>query len=149
MTPAERWLALALRILAVPVLLAFPCALLPVSWMDATHRWLGLGALPEAPILEYLARSSSLLYGYHGLLLLLVASNVPRHLPVIWLMGGAGVAFGLAMLVIDHAAGLPAYWQALEGSFIALESCLILILAWRAALAIRTSAIHHRDQRAR
>jgi hypothetical protein len=143
MSRAERLLSWLLRILAVPVLLAIPCALLPVAWMDATHQWLGLGALPEAPILEYLARSASLLYGFHGFLLLLVASDVRRYLPVIWLMGGAGFAFGLAMIVIDHAAGLPVYWRWLEGGFIVAESSLILILARRVTLAIRaTSATH-------
>ena len=139
MSRAERWLSLALRILAVPMLLAIPCALLPVAWMDATHQWLGLGSLPQAPILEYLARSASLLYGFHGVLLLLVASDVRRYLPVIWLLGGAGVAFGLAMLAIDHAAGLPVYWRRLEGGIIMGEGALVLGLARRATSAIRQS----------
>ncbi|MCL4178716.1 MAG: hypothetical protein KJ072_13370 [Verrucomicrobia bacterium] len=140
MSSAERWLSLALRILAVPVLLAIPCALLPMDRMDAIHQGLGLGPLPAAPILEYLARSSSLLYGFHGFILLLVASDVRRYLPVIWLLGGAGFAFGLAMLVIDHVAGLPVYWRWLEGGFILGESGIILVLTWRVDQAIRRSA---------
>jgi hypothetical protein len=140
MSPAERWLSRVLRILAVPVLLAIPCAFLPVAWMDVTHQWLGLGPLPNAPILEYLARSCSLLYGFHGFILLLIASDVRRYLPVIWLMGGAGLAFGVAMLVIDHVAGLPVYWRWLEGSFILLESGIILWLTWSASLAIQADA---------
>ena len=139
MSSAERWLSLALRILAVPVLLAIPCALLPMDWMAAIHQRLGLGPLPDAPILEYLARSSSLLYGFHGFILLLVASDVRRYLPLIWLLGGAGFAFGLAMLVIDHLAGLPVYWRWLEGGFILGESGIILLLTWRADQAIRRS----------
>jgi hypothetical protein len=139
MSSAERWLSLALRILAVPVLLAIPCALLPMDWMNAIHQRLGLGPLPTAPILEYLARSSSLLYGFHGFILLLVASDVRRYLPLIWLLGGAGLAFGLAMLVIDHLAGLPVYWRWLEAGFILGESGIILLLTWRADQAIRRS----------
>jgi len=139
MSRAERSLALVLRILAVPVLLAIPCALLPVAWMDATHRWLGLGAMPDAPIIKYLARSTSLLYGFHGLLLWLVASDIRRYLPVIWLMGGAGLVFGLAMFVIDHAAGLPVYWRWLESGFIVVESAIILAFTWRATLALRAA----------
>ena len=27
---------------------------MPVSWMAATHRWLGLGEMPTGPIVEYL-----------------------------------------------------------------------------------------------
>jgi len=138
MSPAERWLSGVLRILAVPVLLALPCALLPVAWMDATHRWLGLGALPVAPIVEYLARSASLLYGFHGLLMLLVASDVRRYLPVIWLMGGAGLAFGLTMLIVDHLAGLPVHWRWLEGTIIMIESGVILALTRRANHSIQT-----------
>lgn len=135
MTSAERWLTLALRVLAIPVLLAIPCALLPVSGMNATHQWLGLGPLPDAPIVEYLARSSSLLYGFHGLLLLLVATDVRRYLPVIALLGGAGVAFGMAMFVIDYAAGLPVHWRWIEAGAIVIESGVILALAWRAGNA--------------
>jgi hypothetical protein len=140
MSSAERWLSGVLRLFAVPVLLALPCALLPVAWMDATHRWLGLGVLPVAPIVEYLARSCSLLYGFHGLLLLLVASDVRRYLPVIWLMGGAGFAFGLTMLIVDHLAGLPLHWRWLEGAIIMTESGIILALARRATRAIRSGA---------
>lgn len=140
MSRAERSLALVLRILAVPLLLAIPCALLPVSWMDATHRWLGLGAMPDAPIIKYLARSSSLLYGFHGLLLWLVASDVRRYLPVIWWMGGAGFGFGLALFVIDRAAGLPVYWRWLEGGFVVVESAVILFFTWRASRALRAAA---------
>jgi hypothetical protein len=142
MTSAERWLSLALRILSVPVLLAIPCALLPVAWMDSTHQWLGLGPLPEAPILEYLARSSSLLYGFHGLLLLLVATDVRRYLPVIWLLGGAGLLFGVAIFAIDYAAGLPAHWRWVEAGAIIAESIVVLVLAWRAAKAISMTRSH-------
>jgi hypothetical protein len=138
MNAAERRLAMVLRILAVPVLLAIPCALLPMPWMEAIHQWLGLGTLPDSPIVEYLARSSSLLYGFHGILLLLVASDVRRYLSVIWLMGGAAFAFGLAMFVIDHMARLPVYWRWLEGGIITIESTIILVLTWRVSVALRT-----------
>ena len=135
MNAAERRLAWVLRILAVPMLLAIPCALMPMAWMEAIHLWLGLGELPETPIVEYLARSSSLLYGFHGILLLLVASDVRRYLSVIWLMGGAAFVFGLAILVIDHMARLPIYWRWLEGGIILLESTIVLVLTWRVSIA--------------
>ena len=46
----ERILALVLRLNAVVLLLAFPMMLLPVEWMAATHRGLGLGEFPASPV---------------------------------------------------------------------------------------------------
>ena len=63
---ALRWF---LRLVGAFSLLALPCALMPFSWMDATHRWLGLGTLPSEPIVAYLARSLSLFYALLGGLL--------------------------------------------------------------------------------
>ena len=52
--------------------LAFLAMLLPVDWMDSIHRSMGLGELPRAPVVDYLARSVAALYGFHGALLLLM-----------------------------------------------------------------------------
>ena len=45
---------------------AFLAIFLPVEWMASTHRWLGLGEFPRAPVVDYLARSIAALYGFHG-----------------------------------------------------------------------------------
>jgi hypothetical protein len=56
-------------------------------------------------------------------------SSAERWLSVI---GGAGFAFGLTLLVVDHLAGLPFHWRWLEGPIIMTESGVILAMARRA-----------------
>ena len=71
MTPAAADAALkwVLRLVGGVELLAVPFVLLPVAWMDAVHdRGLGLGPLPRGPVVEYMARSLSVLYAGHGAL---------------------------------------------------------------------------------
>lgn len=135
MTPQERLLAIVLRIAAVPLLLALPCAALPFPWMDATHRWLGLGELPPNAIVSYLARSCSLFYAVHGAIILFVSFDVRRYLPVIQLLCATGIAFGVALVAVDHSAGLPGFWKWVEGPFVAAEGLLGLWLARRAAFS--------------
>lgn len=109
MDRAER-LALALRLVGWVMILALPCAALPRPWMEATHAWLGLGEMPRGPIVDYLARSESLLYALFGALCLVVANDVLRYQPLIEGAAGLSVLLGAALLFIDLAAGLPAYW---------------------------------------
>jgi hypothetical protein len=132
MTRQERILALVLRVGAVPLLLALPCAGLPPAWMDVTHRWLGLGPLPTGPIVDYLARSCSLFYALHGAMILFVSFDVRRYLPFIRFLGWLGIALGFGMLAVDHVAQLPGYWRWLEGPFVIAEGLLVLWLARRA-----------------
>ena len=61
MTRADKALVLLLRFVGVPALFALVAVFMPVSWMAATHRWLGLGEMPAGPVVEYLARSVSAL----------------------------------------------------------------------------------------
>src|SRR5687767_4147070 len=82
-TPRERLLAFLLRVAAVVLLLALAAVFFPRSWMSAVHEVMGLGPLPEGPIVDYLARSASLLYAHLGALYWFVAPDVRRHLPVI------------------------------------------------------------------
>jgi hypothetical protein len=121
-----------LRVLGSVVLLALPAALLPVGWMNALHRSLGMGELPKAPIVEYLSRSCSLLYAMHGALLLFVSFDVRRYLGAIRFLAWAGLVFAAGMLWVDLAAGMPSLWTWSEGPIIAAESILILWLARRA-----------------
>jgi hypothetical protein len=56
--------------LRIPGLFGLDAVFVPLSWMDATHRWLGLGEMPTAPVVEYLARSVSAFYAVLGALCL-------------------------------------------------------------------------------
>jgi len=128
MDRSEPILKLVMRLAGLVMLLAFPSALLPESWMAATHRWLGLGEFPDGPLVEYLTRSVSLLYGIHGGLLIVLASRPRRYRPIIAYLAGINLLAGLALLAIDVKAGLPWYWVALEGPPVFGFGVLVLTL---------------------
>ena len=111
----ELALRILLRALGVIVLCAVPAIFMPTAWMAAIHEWLGLGAMPEGPLVEYLTRSLSAMYAIQGPLFLLVASDLRRYRGVVTYLGAVNVALGLAMVWVDHLAGMPAFWSWGEG----------------------------------
>ena len=80
---------------------------MPLSWMAATHRWLGLGEMPTGPVVEYLARSVSAFYALVGGLCFMVAADLDRYRSLVRSLGVAFALLGLVFLGIDLAAGLP------------------------------------------
>ncbi len=125
---SRRLLIVLLRFGAVMTGLAFLTLPLPVETMVSTHRWLGLGELPRAPIVEYLARSVSAFYGFHGVLLFLLSSNVDRFAPIITFIAVMNVLLGLMLIAIDTHAGLPALWVACEGPPVVLTGIAVGLL---------------------
>lgn len=108
-------------------LLAFGAMSLPRSLLEAVHRGLGLGEFPREPIAEYLARSSSMLYGCCGVLLLFLSRDIVRYAPVLRCMAVCGWGAAGCLIVIDATAGLPWWWLVAEGT-----SCAGLwTLVWR------------------
>lgn len=136
MTSAERMLVLVLRLFGAVMLLAFPAAMMPFAWMDQIHHGLGMGELPARPIVEYLARSCSLLYALHGAVVMFVSTNVRVYLPVIRFLGWAGIVFGGVTFLVDASAGMPSFWTLSEGAIIVTESCLLLYLAGRVSAGL-------------
>lgn len=129
MDPRELWLIRLLRLSGTVLLLAFLAALMPASTMRAVHeQWLGLGTFPASPLVDYLTRSISLLYGFHGALVWLVSTDVRRLRPVVVYLGWMNVAFGAGMLAIDLAAGLPWWWTWAEGPPILAIGVVLLVL---------------------
>lgn len=106
---------------------AFLAMFLPVDWMVSTHRWLGLGEFPRLPIVDYLTRSVAALYGFHGALLMLIATDPLQHRRIVWFVAVMNVTFGLIMVAIDLHAGLPLWWTLVEGPPIVV---LGIIIAW-------------------
>ena len=112
----RRWLLrLLLRFAGIVTVTAFGAIFLPVEWMAATHRWLGLGEFPRAPVVDYLARSIAGLYGFHGVLLLIVAGDPVRYRTIISYVAWLNMLFGLSLVAIDIHAGMPAWWTLGEG----------------------------------
>ena len=124
----ESLLVLVLRFAGAILVLAFLAVPLPVAWMAATHRWLGLGEFPAFPIVDYLTRSISLLYGIKGGLYLLVSTDVRRYRPVIVYSAWAAIGFGLSMIGVDALAGMPWTWTLGEGPCVMLAGGAILVL---------------------
>jgi hypothetical protein len=129
MTTHERILVLFLRMFGGVTVLAFLAMLLPVEWMAATHRWLGLGEFPQAPIVDYLARSVSSLYGFHGVLVLIVARDPARYLAIVRYLGVMYIVGGVLAIVFDAYAPLPWYWTIVEGPSTIVSGALILYLS--------------------
>ena len=130
---AERILVILLRIIAVAASLAVVPVFMPHAWMDACHHWLGLGTLPETPIIVYLTRSLSAMYAFHAGLLWIVSRDVRRYAAIITYVAMALMVFGAVMLWIDIRAGLPWFWIAGEGPFTFGMGLAILVLQRRVA----------------
>ncbi len=128
----ERSLVVLLRFAAVVLITAVVPAVMPFAWMAAIHRQLGLGELPQGPIVGYLTRSLSAMYAMHGAIVYFLSLDVRRFLPVVKCLAVLGIAFGVGMFVLDVAVGMPTPWIACEGPFVIVLGSTLLWLAGRA-----------------
>jgi len=116
MTSQERFLKVLIRILGTGSATAAFFVVVPYAWMNAIHQWLGLGTLPDAPVVGYLARSTSAFYALFGGLLWVLSFDLRRHLLVLRYLGAAIVLFGVTLFVVDWVEGLPLSWRWWEGA---------------------------------
>jgi len=99
-----------LRLSGAIEILAFIAVVMPRSWMEASHTWVGLGVMPGAPLLMFMIRQASYVYGMHGVSLWVMASDLKRFRPLLILNG---ISFTLAAGVffwIDYSSGMPWFW---------------------------------------
>ncbi|UCG56315.1 MAG: hypothetical protein JSU70_15785 [Phycisphaerales bacterium] len=122
---------LLLRVIGTAALLALGAVVMPYSWMNAVHGWLGMGRLPQAPIVSYLARSTSGFYVLLGGLFWVVSFDLRRHEVVLYYLGVVIVVFGAALFVIDLAVGMPLFWSLGEGPFNTALGIVILFSSRR------------------
>ena len=127
----ERLLVFLLRFGGCMMLTAFAAMLLPVEWMAASHRWLGLGDFPASPLVDYLTRSIAALYGFHGGIRLLVSGDVRRYSGVVAYLAVMDLVLGVLLLAIDWHAGLPLYWTLGEGPPLVAMGAILLHLLRR------------------
>lgn len=130
-TSHERALKVGFRVVGTGALLALPFVFIPDAWMDAIHRWLGMGALPPEPVVGYLARSASFFYAMLGGLLWVVSFDLRRHRPVAIYLAGAFLAFGCVLLAVDWLQGMPLWWTLGEGGFNIAVGAVGLLLVRR------------------
>jgi hypothetical protein len=129
MTRTDKVLVFLLRLVGVGSLLALVPVVMPFSWMVATHRWLGLGEMPTAPVVEYLARDLSAFYALVGALLLVMASDLERYRPLVRFFALAFIVLSILFMGVDLAAGMPWWWSASEGPGGVVFGALLFVLA--------------------
>lgn len=106
----ERLLVFVLRLVGSITLLAFAAAVMPERWIVEIAEELGFEPFPHSPLTFYLARNLSLLYGFVGAALLMLASDLRRYRPLVSYLALATISFGVLQLVVDAQSGLPWWW---------------------------------------
>jgi hypothetical protein len=124
----EKTLVLLLRLDGIIMLAALFPSLMPLAWMKEIHRCLGMGELPDRPIIGYLTRSLSLMYAMHGAVLLFISFDVRRFLPVAKFVAVLTILFGLWLIALDVVVGMPVFWIAAEGPSLFVLYCVVLWL---------------------
>jgi hypothetical protein len=110
----ERWQAWLLRLTGAVEILAFFSVVMPRSWMEASHAWLGMGEMLVSPILMFMIRQASYTYGMHGVGLWVLASDVRRFRPLVILNGISFLLAAPVFYLIDVSAGLPWWWTTFD-----------------------------------
>jgi hypothetical protein len=126
-----RWLARFLRLVGGVSLLAFLAAVMPAGWIVEITAALELETFPDVPVAFYLARHLSLIYGFIGLGLLVIASRLPRDLDLVRWLGWCVIAFGVLQAVVDFQAGMPPWWTLGESISTVIGGGLIVWLQAR------------------
>lgn len=133
---AAKWM---LRLIGAIICLSFFAIFLPSQWMNTIHEWVGLGQLPKAPIVEYLARTISAMYFAHGLVILFVSFDVRRYWMFVGLIGIINIMLGSTFLLTDLKAEMPWVWTISEGPPIILGGIILLIL-WSLGKSTQTDS---------
>ena len=134
MNSAEKWLKILLRVIGVFCLPAFFAFVMPKSWMAAGHEWLGMGAFPDKPIAEYLARATSALCGFYGGLLIMLAADVHRYARIITFQAVTLLAIGAIAFVILLPSGMPMWWIVSDAGGAVVMCVAMLVLQRRVAV---------------
>lgn len=141
MPQARQALVVLLRLVGCFDLLALGGVVMPQAWMEATHAWLQMGTLPDAPVVGYLARSASMLYAVHAAMLLFISFDVVRYWRLITFVAISTIVLGVTILAIDLAEGMPLFWTLLEGPSIIVVGALLLALQGMAGWGVPGESI--------
>jgi hypothetical protein len=114
----QSWL---LRLAGSFEILAFIAVMMPRSWMEVSHAWLGMGEMANGALIMFMIRQASYTYGMHGISLWVLASDVVRFRPLVTLNGVAYLLASPVFFIIDYSSGVPAWWTLVDslgcGSF--------------------------------
>jgi len=107
---SDRSLKLFLRLIGGVALLAFLASIMPSSWIVEISQELGFEPFPDSPLTFYLARNLSLLYGFVGATLLVLATDLKRYRPLVHYAALGTILFAILQFIVDSMSGLPAWW---------------------------------------
>jgi hypothetical protein len=127
----QRLLSWLLRITGSVEILAFVAVVMPRSWMEVSHIWLGLGEMPGGPIIMFMIRQASYAYGMHGISLWFLASDVDRFRPLVILNGVSFLLAAPLFFMIDYTSGMPLWWMAVDTVSCAFFGAALLWLSRR------------------
>jgi len=122
-------LAWGLRLIGLLEMLAFIAVVMPRSWMEVSHVWLGLGQMAESSVLMFMIRQASYNYGMHGVFLWIIASDLKRFRPFVLLNGWSFLLAGPIFFFIDYSSGMPWWWSAMDGPSLAFMGAAMLWLS--------------------
>ncbi len=117
-----------LRWLGVVSFSALGAVLMPHAWMDHIHRTIGLGELPDLPMVSYLSRSLSLFYAWLGALVFFTSFDLNRYLPLVRFIAWGGLGVAVLQTWIDATSPVPTWWLLSEGGFLFAYFGLLLWL---------------------
>jgi hypothetical protein len=115
-----------LRLVGLVEILAFIAVVMPRSWMEASHTWLGLGRMPEGSVLMFLIRQASYTYGMHGVSLWVIATDVERFRRLIVFNGIAYLLSAPIFFTIDYSEGMPMWWAVGDSTACGLIGVVLL-----------------------
>lgn len=121
----QSWL---LRLAGSVEILAFVAVVMPRSWMEVSHAWLGMGEMPSGPLIMFMIRQASYTYGMHGVSLWVLASDVDRFRTLILLNGISYLLAALVFFLIDHMSGMPWFWTVGDSLSCGFFGAALLIL---------------------
>ncbi|HKO61355.1 MAG TPA: hypothetical protein VJV03_09360 [Pyrinomonadaceae bacterium] len=127
----DRLLSWFLRLAGLVEILAFISVVMPRSWMESAHEWLGMGAMPEGALVMFMIRQASYAYGMHGVSLWILASDVVRFRPLIVFNGVAFLLAGPVFFLIDYTTGVPFWWTVFDSLACGVTGVLLLLLTRR------------------
>lgn len=103
-----------LRLAGAVEILAFVSVVMPRSWMESSHEWLGMGTMPDGPLVMFMIRQASYAYGMHGISLWVLASDIVRFRPLIIFNGIAFLLAAPVFFLIDYTSGVPFWWTVFD-----------------------------------
>jgi hypothetical protein len=127
----ERMLILFLRGTAIMLVCAAGAVVMPHAWMAAHYERLGLGSLPDLPLVGYLTRSVSALYATMGVTYWFLSCDVQRYLPFLRFTVPVTLLLDVTLIAIDVAVDLPLWWAVVEGAFILSWTLVLWLLVRR------------------